>query len=198
MNAYSQGFLDQYSIVRRVIGDAYIEFAVITGSISLLLSILAALLYVRYRHRIGTSLPCLLIIFSAIIVVGVMLSRFPQEGPMYSLNDRYQRLSVLGFFGTLWILSVLCLPATAGGSSGTKDKGRFILIALVICVLLVNALSNAVRWRSIPLEKNRLDTMAGGIAAFTENPEIDIYKFLYNRHCYSDDCENAVYYLKKT
>lgn len=199
INGYSQGIIDHHSITRRLFGEAYIEIALLVGVVSILLSLLAVYLYVTRKKEIGTSLPCLLIIFSAIFVVGVLLSRFPLEGPLYSMNDRYQRLSVPGFFGMIWIFSLTIFKPTSAGQLDRYLQSRtsqMLLVILISATLLIGALSSVVRWRSVAFEKERLDTMAGGIVAFTENTDIDIYKYLYNRHCYSDDCINAVFYLK--
>ena len=196
---YSQGIIDQHSLVRRLIGEGYTTVAILTGAVSLTLSLCAFVLYVIRRNTFSNHLPALLIIYSGIIVAGIMLSRFPLEGPLYALNDRYQRLSILGIFGAYWIFSFEFFTRRQVGGETHTRKSLYGAVALQIVsagILLVHLASSLARWTTIEYERDRLDTMAGGIVAFTENPEIDIYKFIYERHCYSDDCVNAVYFLK--
>ena len=199
---YSQTFIDQHSVIRRIFGTTMYPLGLLIGLVTLLINVAAFALFFARRKYFTSVLPVLLIMYSAIVLTGLLLSRFPLEGATYSLNDRYQRLIMLSGFGSYWIFATVFFASSPGQapafSPARQRLGRQLLVGFSAAVLIVSFGSSLLRWTTIDRERMRMETMAGGIIAHTQDPEIDLYKFVYIRHCDApdDDCPGAVRFLK--
>lgn len=198
LNGYSQGLVD-ITTAQKLYPNNWAVILYTTGLLLLAFNISAFYLYLRRRNNITSSLPGLLIIFSAITIIGILLTRLPTLGPSVALNYRFQRLFVIGFFGSYWIYALVffeSIKTKPGMYKYGHVIGRSILGVFTIAILLNSIISSIDRWKSSDGHLNTLDRMAGAMIAYSANPKVDMAKY-YRRVCANDLCNAPIHFLKQ-
>ena len=144
LNCFSQSIIE-VSGLKHYLGNYFKYIQLSVGLFIFILNLFCFYLYLIKKIYIRTTLPLAFLIFTAISIFGIMLTRLPTYGPEYAFVGRYNRL-----FQPSCIFCLFVLGESVILNSSPWDvfcKKMFIL--LFICVCGIQAGTVMFRWKYI-------------------------------------------------
>jgi len=199
LNAYGQSILTQ-TVAEKLFGDYWQLIYYLCAASAIFFSIRSLVLYGKNKQSINTTVPAVLVLFTAVSITLLLLLRLEEFGAQYAYSsDRYLRLYNLGIIGAIWIhfsyyynennyrvLDMLRIKSI------TKE---FNIVSIIGIIILVNyAIHSIYAYLYLDVTKSKRQEFAKAIMLYSENYDFDLGN--WDWICANHVCESSVRFLK--